>query len=80
MGKNVTTEVGEQGTTFIECNIRVLEKNHHLLRTLRSGGEKLLKPQPNLNPTVGFYAKMTLQPPPTTTTTQTQCQQYISCY
>ena len=38
----------------------------------------LSNPQPNLNPTVGFYAKMT--PPPTTTTTETHCQQYLSCY
>ena len=27
---------------------------------------KLSKPQPNLNTTVGFYTKMTLQPLPTT--------------
>ena len=31
----------------------------------------LSKPQPNLNTTVGFYTKMTLQPPPPTTTTTT---------
>ena len=36
----------------------------------------LSKPQPNLNTMVGFYMKMTLQPPPT----QTQSQQYFSCY
>jgi len=28
--------------------------------------EKLSKPQPNLNTMVGFYTKMTLQPPPPT--------------
>ena len=33
-------------------------------------------PQPNLNTTVGFYMKMTLQPPPPPTT-QTQYQQYL---
>ena len=43
----------------------------------------LSKPQPNLNTTVGFDNKMTLQTPPTyptPPTTQTQHQQYISCY
>ena len=44
----------------------------------------LSKLQPNLNTRVGFYGKITLHyhhlqphPPPTT---ETQCQQYFSCY
>ena len=40
---------------------------------------QLSKPQPKLNPTVGFDLKMTLQPSPPPTT-QTQSQQYLSCY
>ena len=39
------------------------------------------KPQPNLNTTVGFYAKMTLHHhPPPPPPTETQNQQYLRCY
>ena len=42
------------------------ENNNHYKTSLRGNGQ-LSKPQPNLNKTVGFYTKMTLQPPPPTT-------------
>ena len=38
---------------------------------------KLSKPEPNVNKTVAFYGKMTLQPPPPPT--QTECQKNLSC-
>ena len=40
----------------------------------------LSKPQPNLNTTVRFDLKMTLHTTPPPHPTQTQCQQYLSCY
>ena len=58
---------------------KILE-NIHLSPLNSAICDKLLKPQPNLNATVGFYVKMTLQPPhhhPPSPSTQTQCQQYL---
>ena len=51
-----------------------------VMSTFTLGSLILSKPQPNLNTTVGFDNKMTLQTPPTQPTTQTQHQQYLSCY
>ena len=42
--------------------------------------EKLSKPQPNLNTRLGLTIKWLCTTPPHPTTTETQCQQYLSCY
>ena len=51
----------------------------HSVNIARNKIKLLSKPQPNLNTTVGFDMKMTLQTPPHPTT-ETQCQQYLNCY
>ena len=56
---------------------KILE-NIHLSPLNSAICDKLLKPQPNLNATVGFYVKMTLQPPPPTTTIHTNSMSEIS--
>ena len=41
---------------------------------------KLSKPQPNLNTTVGFDMKMTVHTATHPPTTETQYQEYLSCF
>ena len=70
-----------KGPGVVECVKSYSYQTHLQLRLTFSYVEvwlELSKPQPNLNTMVGFDNKMTLHHPPHPT--QTQCQQYLSCY